>query len=304
MIVIGADENGLGPRLGAMIATAVTIEVENYDPERLLMIGNELGVDDSKVTSAFGKMAVAESLALAMLEHEHGHTPATADDALDALTLSGVTGLKTDCPTRGIEPCWGPALELPIFGGDVGQGRAIVDGLVAAGITLLRTRSVVSCALRINNAREAGQNKFGLDLETFERLVVDARSNVDEDVLAICGMVGGIRKYAERFRHIAVADIAHSEQVKGMSRYQVRELGDLRFEVDADGRHLPVALASMVGKYLRELSVERYNTFFLKHDPELPRASGYHDPVTTRFIDRSAELRKRLHIADRCFIRT
>jgi ribonuclease HII len=52
----------------------------------------------------------------------------------------------------------------------------------------------------------------------------------------------------------------------------------VRFEVDADGLHTPVAVASMVGKYVRELAMERQNRFYAKHDAALPSPSGYHDP--------------------------
>ena len=37
--------------------------------------------------------------------------------------------------------------------------------------------------------------------------------------------------------------------------------------------------------------------------PDVPDASGYHDPVTTRFIDATALVRKREKIADECFLR-
>src|SRR5688572_2511920 len=62
MIVVGVDENGLGPRLGPLIATAVALDVQDYDATRLRRVGARIGVGDSKTTSAFGAMAHAEGL--------------------------------------------------------------------------------------------------------------------------------------------------------------------------------------------------------------------------------------------------
>ena len=48
------------------------------------------------------------------------------------------------------------------------------------------------------------------------------------------------------------------------------------FETKADGRHLPVALASMTAKYLRELLMSRFNRFWLSHRPAVRPTAGYY----------------------------
>jgi ribonuclease HII len=89
---------------------------------------------------------------------------------------------------------------------------------------------------------------------------------------------------------------------RGQRRYAVDCVGEIRFEVDADARHLPVALASIVGKYVREICMRRIGEFYQQRNPALKLASGYHDPVTTRFID-ATEPSRRLGIAPDCFRR-
>jgi len=116
-------------------------------------------------------------------------------------------------------------------------------------------------------------------------------------------MVGGMRKYRDYFRHLEVSKVEVLRESRPACHYSVRGIGEISFEVSSDDRHLPVAMASMVGKYLRELLMERQNQFYLAHDESLPRPSGYHDPVTTRFVDGSASLRKRLGVVERCFLR-
>ena len=49
----------------------------------------------------------------------------------------------------------------------------------------------------------------------------------------------------------------------------------LHFAVDADERFLPVSLASMVSKYLRELLVYNINQYFTNFEPNLKPTAGY-----------------------------
>jgi hypothetical protein len=47
------------------------------------------------------------------------------------------------------------------------------------------------------------------------------------------------------------------------------------FETGSEDRHLPVALASMTAKYLRELAMVRLNRFFRDALPEVKPTAGY-----------------------------
>jgi ribonuclease HII len=116
-------------------------------------------------------------------------------------------------------------------------------------------------------------------------------------------MIGGIRDYASRFTRFEPHRVASLAGRRGQRRYAVDGVGEIRFEVDADARHLPVALASIVGKYVREVWMRRIGEFYRQGDPGLRLASGYHDPVTTRFIAATEASRRRLGIAPDCFRR-
>jgi hypothetical protein len=113
-----------------------------------------------------------------------------------------------------------------------------------------------------------------------------------------------MRKYGTYFRHFDGPNVQVLKESRPACRYRVEGVGEVSFEVDSDDRHLPVAMASMVGKYVRELLMERQNHFYLSQQESLCRPSGYHDPVTARFIDESALLRRRLGVTDRCFLRS
>jgi hypothetical protein len=62
-------------------------------------------------------------------------------------------------------------------------------------------------------------------------------------------------------------------------------------------------MASLVGKWVRDLLMRRIVRYHQSAVPDLPEASGYHDPVTTRFIEATALTRKKAKIDDECFVR-
>lgn len=49
----------------------------------------------------------------------------------------------------------------------------------------------------------------------------------------------------------------------------------VRFEPEAEAAHMPVALASMLSKYTRELMMARFNAFFQTHVPAVAPTAGY-----------------------------
>ncbi|MFT3921446.1 MAG: hypothetical protein QM778_02805 [Myxococcales bacterium] len=303
MFVVGVDENGLGPLLGPLVTTAVTLEVARYQPERHGSIGRELGIDDSKNTAGFGQMGMAEGLALAVFERLWGHTPRDVDALFEGLLLDRPGALRAHCPQRSQAQCWSVQPDLPCLGGDVARGREILTQLTKRGIHLVHARSAVACTGTLNRLLRAGQSRVEVDLELMERLVLDARGKLGSELRAICGMVGGIRSYREKMRHFPSEHVNPRRAQGGTLAFDVTGVGHVRFEIDADARHLPVALASMLGKYVRELWMERQNRFYRGHQPELADVSGYHDPVTRRFVKESKKLRLRLGIDEECFER-
>jgi ribonuclease HII len=304
VLLVGVDENGLGPRLGPLIATSIGLSLAHYERERLLRIGLRVGIGDSKQTSAFGQMRAAEGLALAMVEAIHGRVPADMDELLQLIELDGPAQLRAPCPSASAAQCWSEAVLLPAFDGSVEDGRAQLARLRKHGVELSWARSAVTCAGRMNQELARLGSRTSVDLAMFERLVLAAKAaHEPEELTCVLGMVGGIRDYERYFSLIPSDALSASERTKRFVRYQVSGLGSLSFEIDADARHLPVALASMLGKYVRELCMERQNRFYAQHQSDLPRPSGYYDPVTRRFITLSEPLRRRLGIADACFER-
>jgi len=305
MLVMGVDENGLGPRLGPLVATSVALEVPRYARAALCDRGLALGLTDSKETGGFGRMGFTESVALALVKRGGTGFPATADAFLDVVSPDARRRIRACCPdARTAGQCWAVELPLPAFGGDASYGEGLLDQLVGrSSLRIVDVQSRIACAGVLNAKLAAGTNKLAVDLELFEDLICAVQARHGPRLLAVCGMVGGIRDYASRLSRFEPQRVRSLVGRRGQRRYRVDGVGEIRFEVDADARHLPVALASIVGKYVREISMRRIGEFYQQGNPELNLASGYHDPVTTRFIDATEASRRRLGIAPDCFRR-
>jgi hypothetical protein len=158
------------------------------------------------------------------------------------------------------------------------------------------------CTKRLNEARERGINRFSSDLHAMERLVIALRQSAGGNVRAICGKVGGMGDYSRFFGPLAGHLHAVMEQRAARSAYYFPSLGELHFVRDADASDALVMLASLIGKYVRELMMARVARFYPSDDESQP-PSGYHDPVSQRFVDRTALIRRNRLIPDSCFER-
>jgi ribonuclease HII len=303
VLAVGVDENGLGPRLGPLIATSITLEVANYERAPLRRLGARIGIADSKQTSGFGQMAAAEGLALALVEMLSTRVPADMDELLAAVSIDGLDALRAPCPPAAFAQCWSHDVRLPTFGGDIARGRKQLARLAKHGVRCVAARSTLACAGVVNAEMRRLGSRTSVDLSLFERLVLEARALAPHDLAIVLGMVGGIRDYERYFDRLKPYAVSALGRTRLATAYQVEGIGTLSFEIDADARHLHVGMASMLGKYVRELCMERQNRFYTQHQADLPWPSGYYDPVTRRFIAESRALRTRLAIADECFER-
>jgi ribonuclease HII len=300
---IGADENGLGSRLGPMIVTAVLAEVDEAG-ERFLArkLPKRLreDLDDSKRLMSHTDVGIGEAWARAL----SGDTARTPSELFELLSLEGSSKLREPCPKAAHAQCW--TTERESFGASAEQyarAQAHVATLAARGVRILQVRTSVVCTQQLNENRRRGINRFVSDLHAMERLVLNLQGRAGAPVHAVCGKVGGIGEYAKFFGPLA--GWLHATIVEGQaeSAYQFPTLGRLRFVRDADAHAPLVMLASLVGKYVRELFMSRIASHYPHDDPHAGRPSGYHDPVTAAFVERTALLRKKRRMPDRCFER-
>jgi ribonuclease HII len=300
---IGADENGLGARLGPLVVTAVlarTSERGEATLKRKLPKRVRSDLDDSKALVSHQNVELGEAWARAVC------TPNAANpDALFAeLCLEKSSTLTELCPSHLVSQCWSAHGEAFVAeAAQVARVRTHLAFLAERGVEILKVQSSVVCTKRLNNAREGGHNRFVSDLHAMERLVIALRGQVPTNVRAICGKVGGIAEYSKFFGPLSGSLHAIMEQGRAQSSYRFPGLGELHFVRDADAADPLVMLASLVGKYLRELLMGRVSRFYVPPDAEQPSPSGYHDPRTSRFVAATALLRRQRRVPDGCFER-
>jgi ribonuclease HII len=310
VIHLGVDENGLGPRLGPLIVTAVTARIglgrdEAKAPTKPRgALGKRLG--DSKKLVSHGDTALGEAWARAIARRMCGGTDTAAgpDALVRALALDSPQALRAPCPDDHRAQCWDDTGEAFVAEESlVTQVHKDLDRLAAKGIEVLRATCVIACARRLNEGIDRGLSRFHVDLHSMERLVLDAREREGSDVIATCGKVGGFDRYPAAFGPLNGRLHAVASEGRARSEYAIPGVGRVAFVRDADDKHLLVSMASLVGKWVRDLLMARVVRYQRALHPDLPDASGYHDPVTSRFIEATRLSRSKRGLPDACFER-
>lgn len=95
----------------------------------------------------------------------------------------------------------------------------------------------------------------------------------------VCDSLGARTRYARVLGELLKgAQVTALQENHRVSRYAVRTDGAeavVSFMPEAESKHLPVALASMVAKLVRELTMERFNRYWCRRVPELKPTAGY-----------------------------
>lgn len=309
---IGIDENGLGPALGPMLVTGVLARVTKAGAElagraAIDDLASRLG--DSKKMVAHGDVALGEAWTRALVARgagraDIGRRPSGPEALVSALSRLDRSELRAPCPTHVEPQCWSRvdgAFEAP--SALVATVARDLDALQAKGIEVFAVRSEIVCVRRMNDAAEAGVSRFVLDLHAMEHLVLDLQAIAGSEVRAVCGKVGGFGTYGPAFGPLRGRLHAVLEERRPRSAYHFPGIGEVGFVMDADGSDLLVGMASMVGKYLREALMGGIVRFYQSLAPEAGTASGYHDPVTKRFIEATRLVRQDRGLPDLCFER-
>lgn len=304
MLVLGIDENGLGPVLGPLVVTAASFETSHYDSGHFWKTARAImHVDDSKKVFSRLKMAGAETATLGWLE-AFGERKTTFRDMWASIVVDtgGPRVCGKQCPAYCLPspqplPCWAKP-------GDRASQSPPGVALGRGDLKPYLIRAVSVCPGEFNAlTSDERMNKFKLDFNLMMRLICEIRDTYPGPVLALCGKIGSTRKYGPWFEDGHMGLCFPLEETREVSTYRVDDRLDISFIRDADALHFPVAVASMIGKYLRELSMRDLNERFGDAGGHGKWASGYRDPVTREFTVSSREKRLELGIPDECFFR-
>ncbi|MES1173027.1 MAG: hypothetical protein ABUL62_01770 [Myxococcales bacterium] len=300
---VGADENGLGARLGPLVVTSVLARVSEQGRRTLsrkLPRAIRADLDDSKRLLTHTDVALGEAWARA-LSSDQVRSPS---ELFEQLSLEGSSKLKQQCESHVAGQCWNASGEAFVAdASDVIRMQKHRAALAERGVELLSVRSSVVCTKNLNDAKQRGTNRFVSDLHAMESLILRARAEAGGEIEAVCGKVGGIAEYSKFFGPLSGRLHAILGEGRARSGYRFPGLGEVHFVRDADAADPLVSLSSLVGKYVRELFMSRIGLHYSDEESLEKRPSGYHDPVTAGFVLRSELLRRKRKIPDHCFER-
>ena len=305
-VLLGIDENGLGPILGPLLVTGVAATVSDSGAAivtKKTRGGLRARLGDSKRIVSFGDTAQGEAWARAIFA-SLGHEVATPSALLDLALLNGRASFRSLCPKGHKEQCWPKEPEAFAAPQEMlKKAHKDIEQLARRGIALSWARSVIVCTKQLNTESRNGLSRFDTDLLAMEQLIMAARDSSATYMHVTCGKVGGYNRYDPHFRLLSKHLRTTVLESRAHSTYAVPHVGEISFVRDAEDAHMLVALASLIGKYFRDLFMARVVRYQQRSLPDLPDVSGYHDPITRRFIEASSLVRKRQKLPDDCFVR-
>lgn len=307
--VIGIDEAGYGPNLGPLVQSAVAVRLPEDDPggwrtlkPAVRRCGEKgdawrLLVDDSKKVYTRGGL---EALELAVL--------VTVPLLLESFgpLVAGLT-LPWVAEELAGEAWYDPAAAVPAVN-DLDKvwavRKATGAALAATGAELGPFLAAVTPAPRFNRTCDECGSKATVLSRGFVELLGGVFRDLptdDEPMVVTCDKQGGRNFYAGMVQEAfpegwVVAEVESPAE----SRYTVKLLPrpvTVTFRPRADGDSVPVALASMLCKYLREACMLQFNRYWAAYVPGIKPTAGY--PVDAkRFIEEVRPAMQKLGVAE------
>jgi ribonuclease HII len=156
----------------------------------------------------------------------------------------------------------------------------LADDLTSNGIELLELKSCCLDVAYYNKMVSSVKNKANVLFTAVSRLIKEAFDNfADDDLQIIIDRQGGRVRYRKNLqRMFPDMELKILRESPAASSYELQTDGRgmrLHFVVGADERFLPVSLASMVSKYLRELLMSSINRYFAGFGADLKPTAGY-----------------------------
>lgn len=303
-ILAGIDEAGFGPLLGPLVVSSAAFSVEPalLGEDLWQVLGKSVGKSRKRLT---GRLLIADSKKAYNRAEGLGHLERTSLVALECLgnrpadLAELLKRLCPDCLPRLADYPWHQDLPqrrlTPATGDTKIAANVFADDLRAHGGSLADLQTccldVADFNRMVQNVRNKAQVLFIAVTQLIQRIL---SKFPDQEIVIQVDRQGGRAHYRENLqRSFPDMELTVLQEGEECSVYEMRDASrkvKLTFEVEADDRYLPVSLASMVSKYLRELLMDCLNAYFLKLDGGLEPTAGYWQDGQ-RFI---AELRTRL----------
>ncbi len=289
-LVAGIDEAGLGPVLGPLVVAATAFEApdEAVDTNMWRLLAGTVSrkpsrkrrqlpiADSKKLYNPAAGVEHLERAVLAMLACDR-HAPRNLAELLELLCPRVAERLPAypwyPLTEARVPHVIDPA-ELPLW------GNSLNVNMRRARTRFLGLRAEPVLAGEFNRLVGATNNKSRLVLDVVCRLLMhlwrllppgESRIFIDRQ--------GGRRQYLPTLQRLLPGrGFRVLDERDTLSAYRITDgdrIVELHFCVRGDDDHLPVALASMTAKYVRELFMHQFNRFWTARMPSLKATAGY-----------------------------
>jgi hypothetical protein len=305
-VYAGIDEAGYGPMFGPLLVSRAVVGLADFEPasdnpdppdmwqhlakavcRKLSDKKRRIPINDSKKlhTPATGiKHLETGVLSFAALA---GHHPATVDQWLDCLGETchrRLEALPWYQPTEDK-----PWANLPVAttAGELAITRSLLARAAEdSGVQLLDIGADVVLEDRFNQMVAATRSKAATSFTFVTRHLASIWECFGHhQPVVVVDRQSGRTRYRELLAmSFPDTQLTVLDESPACSAYrlesprqasQTPKVMTVRFEVDGDGRHMPVALASMISKYTRELLMFRFKAWFQQRAPQIKPTAGY-----------------------------
>lgn len=318
-IVVGIDEAGYGPQLGPLVVASsiwsVPKELVTHDwweplKDSVCRAADRdrarLVVDDSKqVYKPKGGLDRLERSVGAFLDLSHAPR-----QSVGSLLNHFGTAESTSLPWyAGCQDLSLPRVQAAAASDAVCS--KLEETLASVGMAAPSFRAAVINETNYNESVARTSNKADVLIENVLALVEHAsveRASHDSDGLLVVHVdrLGGRLRYREWLMNVFPGrELIIREETADRSAYEILSPSQrllIEFVKNADQRHMAVALASMLAKYLRELVMEAFNRYWRQFDPNLKATAGYYTD-SQRFLGDIAPLLQTARLRPDDFVR-
>ncbi|MBN2211120.1 MAG: hypothetical protein JW709_06955 [Sedimentisphaerales bacterium] len=304
-ILVGIDEAGYGPILGPLVVSAAMFEM----PDELLTAslwdvlrtsvaktrggsrGRVVVADSKKLHRGLGQYQDLQRGVLAFLAgSEPSYHLRHLGDLLAAVGINDADAATTcqwytDHENAPIPLVDAEDLSL--------AGQALRNDMVQRGVVFHGLRCRILHPGRFNELVSKINNKASVLFGVAAELIDDACCRFpNTDMQFVIDKHGGRDHYREQlgrlFEGFPLKILREDERVSSYEIQTSQRIIKIHFLAGGDDRQLPIALASMAGKYLRELHMEQFNAYFGRTYPNLKPTAGYYQDGMRFLNDLSA----------------